>query len=400
MSPSPALFQPIQVGDMHLAHRVVMAPLTRFRADENHVPLPFMAEYYAQRSSVPGTLLISEATFIAPQAGGFANVPGIWNEQQIAEWKKVTDAVHKNKSFIYLQLWALGRAASPRQLAKESKLTGQPLPYVSASPLRLSTSNPSDPTPQALTLTEISQYVEFYAQAAENAVHKAGFDGVEIHGANGYLVDQFLQDVSNKRTDKYGGSVENRARFGLEVLDAVVKRVGPKNVGLRMSPWSPYQDMGMKDPVPTYTHYIKQIIQRHPDLAYIHATEKRMESEKGPNATSDTFVAEGTENDFIRELWSAYGTNGRRLITAGGYTRDTGMRVSQRKGDLIAYGRLFISNPELPYRLEKGLKVDKGDRSTYYNRADPKGYTDYPFSPEFLNETDTARTGTRILARI
>ena len=154
---------------------------------------------------------------------------------------QVTDAVHQKKSFIYLQLWALGRAANPRQLSKESQQSGQPLPYTAPSPIRLSTSNPSDPTPRALTLTEISEYIELYAQAAENAVHKAGFDGVEIHGANGYLVDQFLQDVSNTRTDAYGGSVENRARFGLEVLDAVVKRVGAKKVGLRMSPWSPYQ---------------------------------------------------------------------------------------------------------------------------------------------------------------
>ena len=269
----------------------------------------------------------------------------------------MTDTVHQNKSFIYLQLWALGRSANPLQLSKESDLTHQSLPYISASPLRLSTSNLSNLAPRALTPLEISEYVEFYAQAAENAVHKAGFDGVEIHGANGYLVDQFLQDVSNIRTDKYGGSVENRARFALEVLDAVVKRVGPKKVGLRMSPWSPYQgelidnlnrmhdysvisfaDMGMKDPVPTYTYYINQIIQQHPDLAYLHVVEKRLEFQ------ADTFVTEGTENDFIRELWSTHGTDERRLITAGGYTRETGMKVSQLKGDLIAYGRLFISN--------------------------------------------------------
>ena len=180
--------------------------------------------------------------------------------------------------------------------------------------------------------------------------------------------------------------------------------------------------MGMKDPVPTFTYYINQIVQRHPDLAYLHATEKRMESPQGHNASSSAFMSEGTENDFIRQLWSAYGTNGRRLITAGGYTRETGMRAAQRKGDLIAYGRLFISNvsifffcerrliltsiindkltfqPELPYRLEKGLTVDKGDRTTYYSKADPKGYTDYPFSPEFLREAGSART--EILARI
>jgi len=154
---------------------------------------------------------------------------------------QITEAVHRNKSFIYLQLWALGRAAQPRQLAKEPSSTGQDLPFVGPSPLRLSTSPASDPTPRALTLEEISEYIELYAQAAENAVLKAGFDGVELHGANGYLVDQFLQDVSNTRTDKYGGSVENRTRFGLDVLDAIVKRIGPRKVGLRMSPWSVFQ---------------------------------------------------------------------------------------------------------------------------------------------------------------
>src|SRR6266567_5134717 len=159
---------------------------------------------------------------------------------------QVTDAVHKNKSFIYLQLWALGRAADPRQLAKEAEATGKDLPYVSASPIRLSIAHfrqptDPDPAPRALTVEEISEYIEFYAQAAENAVLKAGFDGVELHGANGYLVDQFLQDVSNERTDKYGGSVENRARFALDALDAIVKRVGPRKVGMRMSPWSVFQ---------------------------------------------------------------------------------------------------------------------------------------------------------------
>ena len=149
--------------------------------------------------------------------------------------------MHKNKSFIYLQLWALGRAAEPNQLAKESAATGQDLPFVAPSPLPLSNSPSSDPAPRALTLEEISTYIELYGQAAENAVLKAGFDGVEFHGANGYLVDQFLQDVSNKRTDKYGGSIENRARFALEALDAIVKRVGPRKVGLRMSPWSVFQ---------------------------------------------------------------------------------------------------------------------------------------------------------------
>ncbi|KAF9481767.1 FMN-linked oxidoreductase [Pholiota conissans] len=333
--------------------------------------------------------MISEATFIAPQAGGYANIPGIWNEEQITAWKKVTDAVHAQGSYIFLQLWALGRAALPRILERESGLScSDPTtsPYVSCSSIRLSNRKPSSPTPRALSIPEIKQYVQWYAQAAENAVKHAGFDGVEIHGANGYLVDQFLQDVSNKRTDAYGGSVENRARFALEVLDAVVQRVGPRKAALRISPWSPYQDMGMADPIPTYTYLIHQILKRHPELAYLHATEARLDNPRAaPNqivAATDEYVSEGSENDFIRELWSK---KGKQLITAGGYTRETGMQIADRKGDLIAYGRLFISNPDLPYRLMKGIPVEKGDRNTYYATT-AKGYVDYPFSPEFLEE--------------
>ncbi|PPQ78462.1 hypothetical protein CVT25_011857 [Psilocybe cyanescens] len=410
-SSTPALFQPIHLGRLELAHRVVMAPLTRFRADASHVPLPgLVAQYYAQRASVPGTLLISEATFIAPRAGGYAHAPGIWSQDQIRAWQEQC-------------LWALGRAAVPRQLEKELGVPSNPpnSPYVSASPIPLSTRSSKDPAPRALSELEIAEYVELYAQAAENAVKHAGFDGVEIHGANGYLIDQFLQDVSNQRTDGYGGSIENRTRFALEVLDAVVKRVGENRTGLRLSPWSPHQDMGMKDPVPTFTYLINQIMQRHPDLSYIHSIEKRINPvEKGePVASADEFAVEGTDNDFIRRLWSS---EGKRLITAGGYTRETGIRVAERKGDLIAYGRLFISNvspslpvystlflrlstdqplydqPDLPYRLRKGLPVEKGDRSTYYSRgkADPKGYTDYPFSEQFDRETPTVNVRSRL----
>ncbi|KAF8962063.1 NADH:flavin oxidoreductase/NADH oxidase [Flammula alnicola] len=399
MTTAPTLFTPIRIGDMELLHRVVMAPLTRFRANDAHVPLDsVVAQYYAQRGSVRGTLLISEATFIAPEAGGYGNAPGIWSAQQIAAWKKVTQAVHAKCSFIYLQLWALGRAAVPRELEKELGVSTTSLnsPYVSASSIPLSTRASTEPAPRALTLDEVGAYVQLYAQAAENAVKLAGFDGVEIHGANGYLVDQFLQDVSNTRTDRYGGTIENRARFALEVLDAVVKRVGARKTGLRLSPWSPHQDMGMADPTPTYTYLLTQILQRHPDLAYLHVTEKRLNPlEKGqPVASDDVFVSEGADNDFIRKLWIA---NGKHLITAGGYTRETGMHVAERKGDLIAYGRLFISNPDLPYRLRKGLPVDKGDRSRYYSRGtvDPRGYTDYPISKEFLEELQSSEDSPR-----
>ncbi|KAF5310223.1 hypothetical protein D9619_010253 [Psilocybe cf. subviscida] len=389
---TPALFRPIQVGELHLAHRVVMAPLTRFRADDEHVPLAadVVADYYAQRGIVPGTLLVSEATFIAPQAGGYGNAPGIWSQKQIDAWKKVTAAVHANGSYIYLQLWALGRAAISRQLEKELGVSASDphaSPYIAPSSIPLSTYDPADPPPRELSIPEIEEYVQLYAQAAENAVRLAGFDGVEIHGANGYLVDQFLQDVSNTRTDRYGGSVENRARFALEVVDAVAQRVGAKRTALRISPWSPHQDMGMEDPIPQFSYLVNELRQRHPDLAYLHTTAKRLNGVvKGQvTASNDVFLVNGNENDFLRDLWSRHG---KRLITAGGYTRESGLKAAEEKGDLVAYGRLFISNPDLPYRLMKNLPVDKGDRSRYYSRAsiDSKGYTDYPISPALLEE--------------
>lgn len=242
------LFQPTQVGKLNLEHRVVFAPSTRFRASDDHVPLPHVAEYYSQRSSVPGSLLITEATVIAPRAGGYPNIPGIWSEAQVAAWKKVrllvlgatsvltlsqiTQAVHANKSFIYLQLWALGRAANPGQLKKEDPSFS----YVSASDVPMSDGRPA---PRPLTLSEVQEYPPLYAQAARNAI-RAGFDGVEIHGANGYLINQFIEDTTNKRDDIYGGSIENRSRFALEVTEAVVNAIGEEQTGIRFSPWGTF----------------------------------------------------------------------------------------------------------------------------------------------------------------
>ncbi|THV00302.1 FMN-linked oxidoreductase [Dendrothele bispora CBS 962.96] len=361
------LFQPITVGDVTLKHRVVMAPLTRFRADAKHVPLPIVKEMYAQRASTPGTLLVTEATFIAPRASGYDHVPGIWSDEQIAAWKEVTEAVHANGSFIYLQLWAIGRTAYANSLAKEDPS----YTVVSASDIPLSDRPTTDPKPRPLTIPEIKEYSTLYAQAASNAVHKAGFDGVEIHGANGYLVDQFLQDVSNKRTDEYGGSVENRARFALEVVDAVAKAVGPKKTAIRISPWNNFQDMKMADPKPTFGYFVSELKKAHPTLAFIHVVEPRAKEEES--------------NDFIREIWTSPETetaNARRLISAGGYDRQNAIEVAEKKGDLIAFGRLFIANPDLPYRIQHDVSLTKPDRTTFYvpNSSNPKGYTDYPFT--------------------
>ncbi|KAF8890981.1 FMN-linked oxidoreductase [Infundibulicybe gibba] len=368
----PKLFQPIQVGRLALQHRVVLAPLTRVKSGRtDHIPtIPLMKEYYSQRASAPGTLLITEATFIAAQAGGYPNIPGIWSQVQIDAWKQITDAVHDKGSYIFLQLWALGRAASPDTLAAEDPS----FPHISASNIKLADRPASEPAPRALTLPEIDEYVALYAQAARNAI-EAGFDGVEIHGANGYLIDQFLQDVSNVRDDEYGGSVENRSRFALRVVDAVVDAVGADRTGIRLSPWSPFQDMGMPDPLPQFTHLISTLARTHTDLAYIHLVEPPV------SANADRTPAPHESNTAFRAIWAP-----RRVISAGGYDRASALAAAEEDDVLVAFGRKYISNPDLPQRLQKDIPLTPYVRETFYTPADKPdaahGYTDYPFAEE------------------
>ncbi|KAI0642308.1 NADH:flavin oxidoreductase/NADH oxidase [Trametes meyenii] len=360
-----ALFQPIQVGDIQLGHRVAFAPCTRLRADKDHVHTDIGVEYYEQRASVPGTLLITEAAFISPQASGVPHAPGIWSDAQIAAWKKITSAVHAKGSFIFLQLWAIGRAARPALLHQEYP----DYPYVSASPIPLS-SHPED-IPKELTKDEIKDYAKWFATGAANAVHKAGFDGIEIHGANGYLVDQFLQDVSNKRTDEYGGSIENRARFAIEVVEAIVAAIGQSKTAIRLSPWSTYQDMRMDDPKPQFTYLVEQFKQKFPGLAYLHVVFSRAPDNKGPENPED----EG----FIHKLWAP-----RPVISGGGHNRESGLELAEETGQIIAYGRAFIANPDLPFRLRENIPLNEPDYDTFYGPPTEKGYTTYPFSQEFL----------------
>ncbi|KAI5892083.1 FMN-linked oxidoreductase [Schizophyllum commune H4-8] len=368
MSSAFKLFQPVKVGDVTLEHRVVLAPLTRFRvSDRGHVPLPNVKGYYAQRASEPGTLLISEAVFVSPQAGGYQHVPGIWSDEQIKAWKEVADRVHAQGSFIYMQIWAVGRAAQAVQLKEEDPS----FDYVSSSDVKLTG---RDETPRPLTMPEIKQYAQWFATGARNAVERAGFDGVEIHGAHGYLIDQFFQDTANKRTDEYGGSVENRARFGLEVVDAVVKAVGPQKVGIRLSPWSAFQDMRMADPIPQFSYFVKELKSRHPEFAYIHVVEPRVH---GPETVNEKDIEAREQNNFLREIWSP-----RPYISAGAYTRDLALKTAEEKGDLIAFGRYYISNPDLPRRLREDIPFTQYNRDTFYLAGDasPTGYTDYPFA--------------------
>ncbi|KAJ7608661.1 hypothetical protein FB45DRAFT_762961 [Roridomyces roridus] len=369
MSSNNKLFQPIRVGELELAHRVVLAPTTRFRADADHVPLSHVQEHYAQRASNRGSLLVSEATFISESAGGFPNVPGIWSDEQIAAWKKITDTVHAHGSNIFMELWAVGRVASAEYLASKG------FPVV--APSNLPMAGRTD-TPHALSVEEIQEFVQLFATAASNAVYKAGFDGIEIGAINGYLLDQFLHDGINLRTDAYGGSPENRARFPLEVAEAVVKAIGEKRTGYRISPWGTFNDMHFtdpSDPVPTFTYLVTELRDRYPNLAYLHVVEARSDSLATFKHTIEA-VREGS-NDFIREIWGA-----RPLISAGGYARETALSVAEEKGDLIAFCRSYIANPDLPYRLLHDIPLNPGIRSLYYvpGSLDPHGYNDYPFA--------------------
>lgn len=323
--------------------------------------MPMAAEYYGQRACVSGTLLITEATFIAEQYGGYPNVPGIYNQEQIDAWKKITDEVHKKGSFIYLQLWALGRVAN-KQFCEAKGITVK-----SASSIPL---DENSAVPKEMTQEDINETVAAYAQGAKNAI-AAGFDGVEIHGANGYLVDQFIQDNTNQRTDSYGGSVENRSRFAIEVTKAVADAVGADKTGIRLSPFSDFQGMHMKDPVPQFSDVIKKLNKF--GLAYLHLVESRISG----NADIESFAP----LDPLVPLFDG------PLLIAGGFKPDSAKRlvdVDRKDRDVVVvFGRHFISTPDLVFRLQKGIEFNAYDRDTFYNAKSKKGYIDQPFSKEF-----------------
>jgi len=365
-SPSQ-LFTPLCLGKCKLQHRVAMSPLTRFRADDLSVQMPFVKEYYGQRASVPGTLLISEATAISSKAVGFSNVPGIWSVAQIQAWKEIADCVHSKGSFIFLQLWATGRSVQPERPPSDS------FDFASSSAVPI---EQGDPLPRELTEEEIHVYIEEYAAAARNAI-AAGMDGIEIHGANGYLIDQFTQASCNQRTDKWGGSIENRARFALEVTKAVVAAVGPDHVGIKLTPVGKIQGMGtMLDLVPQFQYLISKL--REMGLAYLHLANSRW-LEHIPQETEN--------NEIFVRLWG----NASPLILEGGYDTIS----AQEEVDVcykgyniaIAFGRFFISNPDLPFRVKMGINFQEYNRDHFYTPLSKQGYIDYPFSAEFLAAT-------------
>ncbi|KAF9885688.1 hypothetical protein FE257_012670 [Aspergillus nanangensis] len=357
------LFTPLPVGRMNLAHRLAMAPMTRFRADDDHVPMSFVKEHYEQRAAVPGTLLITEATHISPRAAGLANTPGIYSEEQIAAWRTVTDAVHAKGSYIYVQLWGLGRQANPSVLQKEG-----PYDLVSSSAVPI---GPDAAVPRELTEAEIRDAIGDFAQAAKNAI-AAGFDGVELHGANGYLIDQFIQDGSNRRTDAWGGTVEKRARFALETIQAVVDAIGADRTAIRYSPFNTYGGMGMADPVAQFEYLARKTAEFN--LAFVHLVEARI--------AGNADVAEaGDSLDFFVDAYKG------PIVVAGGYNAASAVAaVDEQYKDhdiVVGIGRLWTSNPDLPFKLKAGIPLKPYEREFFYIPKSPKGYVDYDFSEEF-----------------
>lgn len=359
------LFKPIRAGSTVLGHRVAMAPLTRCRCDDDWIPLAMVKEYYEQRATVPGTLLITEATFISRSAVGRFNTPGLYSDGQIARWKEVTDAVHKKGSFIYCQIWHLGRAGWPKIL----ETMGGKLKSSSAVSL-----SEAHGLPEEMTEEDIWEVIGDFAKAAKNAI-AAGFDGVELHGANGYLIDQFIQDNCNKRTDSWGGSIKNRARFAVEATKAVADAIGANKTAIRLSPFSNFQSMGMKDPYPQFEYLVKKL--KPLNLAYLHLVEPRIAG------NIETSYGAGCSLGFLIKLWD----NQSPIVLAGGFLPESAIRtVDETWKDfdiVIAFGRYFISNPDLVFRLREGIEFTQYDRSTFYTPKNSKGYTDFPLSEKY-----------------
>jgi N-ethylmaleimide reductase len=351
------LLSPYQLGSLQMKNRMVMAPLTRSRAEAGNVPSQMAATYYSQRAGAG--LIITEATQVAPGAQGYISTPGIHSPEQVAGWKAVTDAVHAAGGLIFMQLWHVGRISHP-----DFRNGELPVAPSAIAPRGLQTYTPGGmkdiPTPRALETSEIAGIVEEFRQAAANA-KAAGFDGVEVHGANGYLLDQFLQDGTNQRTDQYGGSVENRARLLLEVVDAV-KDVWDERVGVRLSPGGSFNDMCDCHPEQTFSYAARQLAAKN--LAYLHLIEPAQAQGEHPQPDLSA--------RFFRPLFP--GT----LILAGGYTQERANAVLQANlADLVAFGQLFIANPDLPERFRRNAPLTPPDQATFYG-GDAHGYVDYP----------------------
>jgi 2,4-dienoyl-CoA reductase-like NADH-dependent reductase (Old Yellow Enzyme family) len=353
----PSLFDPITIGTLRLPNRIVMAPLTRSRATaDSRVPVPMMTEYYSQRASAG--LIISEATVVDRMGVGYEATPGIWSDEQAEGWKSVTEAVHKAGGRIFLQLWHVGRISDPSLLEGKTPVSASAI----AARGDVSLLRPARPypLPRALETHEIPGLIAAFRNGAANA-KTAGFDGVEIHGANGYLLDQFLQDSTNLRTDAYGGTREKRARLILEVTDAVAEVWGPDRVGMHLAPRADRHDMGDSDRLGTFTYLARELGKRR--LAFICAREARLEDSIGPN---------------IREAFGGV------YIANENFTRETAEQaLADGVADAVAFGRAFIANPDLVARFAANAPLNAWDDQTFYGGG-AKGYIDYPTLPRTI----------------
>lgn len=345
------LGKPLQVGDLTLPNRIIMAPLTRSRSGATRIPNDLMLEYYVQRATAG--LILSEATIIDEKAAGYAATPGIYSEDQIQGWKNITKAVHNKGGRIFSQLWHVGRVSDPMFLSGDLPVAPsavKPAGHVSlVRPLK------DYVTPRELTKNEVKQLVQKYKQAAKNA-KAADFDGVELHAANGYLVDQFLQEKTNLRTDEYGGSIENRARFLLEITDALIEVYGPGRVGVHLAPRMDSHDMGDSNPIALFGYVARELGKRK--IAFIFTREAQ-----GPD-----FLGPYLKKEF-----------GGVLIANQKYTKTTAEEsINRGDADAVAWGSAFIANPDLPARLLENLPLNQPDTNTFY-QGGAKGYTDYPF---------------------
>jgi 2,4-dienoyl-CoA reductase-like NADH-dependent reductase (Old Yellow Enzyme family) len=347
---TPNLLDPIQLGDLKLPNRVIMAPLTRLRGTVDHVATPIIAEYYAQRASAG--LIISEGTPVDPLGVGYAQVPGIWSKEQTEAWKPITKAVHNAGGRIFAQIWHVGRISDPVFLNGQTPVA----PSAIAAAGHVSHLRPERPfvTPRALTLEEVKGVVEAFRRGAQNA-QEAGFDGVEIHGANGYLLDQFLQDGTNHRTDEYGGPIENRARLHLEVTDAAISVFGPGRVGMHLAPRSGVHGISDSNLPATFGYLATELGKRK--IAFIAAREFVAPDSLGPTLKQQ-FGGVWVANEALDQK------TGQQLLDEG-------------KADAVAYGKLFIANPDLPIRFAKGAPLNTPIPGTFYSHG-PEGYTDYP----------------------
>ncbi|SIT11569.1 alkene reductase [Paracoccus saliphilus] len=353
-----SLFDPLQLGPLRLRNRVIMAPLTRSRAGAKRVPNALMAEYYRQRAGAG--LILSEATSVTPMGVGYADTPGIWNEEQVEGWKAVTSAVHEAGGTIFLQLWHVGRISHPMFL--DGELPVAPSAIQPAGHVSLVRPKTAYVTPRALETDEIPGIVEAYRQGAENA-KRAGFDGVEIHAANGYLIDQFLQDRSNKRSDRYGGSIENRVRLLNEITDAVIDVWGAKRVGVHLAPRGDSHDLGDSDPAALFTQVARDMAAR--GVAFLALRER---------------IA---EDSLLPKIKQAFGGV---VIANEGLTRESASQLlAEGHADAAAFGRDFITTPDLSERFRKGLTLNEARPDSFY-AGGAEGYTDYPVAESIAAE--------------